>query len=186
MIVMQYSFTLPADYDMDIIERRIRDNGARLDHYPGLVFKMYLFARRDDATCPSQDNLYAPLYIWEDAHSLQQFLSCAGFTALTQSFGWPTIDTWHLSSAPCARWVKQQSFAQRRIRPIMPHSALPQQLAPSSTAPNDVHAWSPDRWRVLDVTLGTTLFPSAPPYTEQLQHYRIGYTAIGAAASLTT
>ncbi len=29
MIVMQYRFTLPADYDISIIERRIGDGGAR-------------------------------------------------------------------------------------------------------------------------------------------------------------
>ncbi len=27
MIAMQYSFTLPADYDMSIVDRRIRDKG---------------------------------------------------------------------------------------------------------------------------------------------------------------
>ena len=37
MLAMQYSFTLPADYDMTIIERRIAENGHRLDGYPGLV-----------------------------------------------------------------------------------------------------------------------------------------------------
>jgi hypothetical protein len=31
MIVMQYRFTLPADYDMAVIETRIRENGAKLE-----------------------------------------------------------------------------------------------------------------------------------------------------------
>jgi len=34
MIVMQYRFTLPADYDMTIIEKRIEENGAKLDGFP--------------------------------------------------------------------------------------------------------------------------------------------------------
>jgi hypothetical protein len=33
MIVMQYRFTLPADYDMAVIETRIRENGAKLDGF---------------------------------------------------------------------------------------------------------------------------------------------------------
>ena len=37
MIVMQYRFTLPADYDMAVIETRIRENGAKLDGFPGLL-----------------------------------------------------------------------------------------------------------------------------------------------------
>ena len=31
MIAMQYTFTLPADYDMGIIEKRIADNGHLMD-----------------------------------------------------------------------------------------------------------------------------------------------------------
>ncbi|CAK6500361.1 hypothetical protein PANPA_00247 (plasmid) [Pantoea sp. Nvir] len=38
MILMHYRFTLPADYDMAIIERRIAENGARLDGFPDLIF----------------------------------------------------------------------------------------------------------------------------------------------------
>ena len=39
MIAMQYSFTLPADYDMSIVDRRIRDKGPLLDGFPNLGFK---------------------------------------------------------------------------------------------------------------------------------------------------
>lgn len=46
MIAMQYSFTLPADYDMSIIDRRIRDKGPLLDGFPNLGFKAYLSARK--------------------------------------------------------------------------------------------------------------------------------------------
>ncbi|MGO6908064.1 DUF4865 family protein, partial [Rhizobium ruizarguesonis] len=46
MITMQYSFTLPADYDMSIIDRRIRDKGPLLDGFPNLGFKAYLSARK--------------------------------------------------------------------------------------------------------------------------------------------
>ncbi|MEL7696657.1 MULTISPECIES: DUF4865 family protein [Pantoea] len=48
MIVMHYRFTLSADYPMATIEQRIRLNGARLDGFPGLIAKAYLYARLDD------------------------------------------------------------------------------------------------------------------------------------------
>ena len=48
MIAMQYSFTLPADYDMSVIDRRIADTGPLLDGFPGLKFKAYLVARRGE------------------------------------------------------------------------------------------------------------------------------------------
>jgi Domain of unknown function (DUF4865) len=39
MIAMQYNFTLPADYDMSVIDRRIADKGPLLDGFPGFKFK---------------------------------------------------------------------------------------------------------------------------------------------------
>ena len=44
---MQYSFALPADYDMAIVERRIAEKGPALDGLPGLRAKAYLSARRE-------------------------------------------------------------------------------------------------------------------------------------------
>ena len=178
MIIMQYSFTLPADYDMDIIEQRIKDNGARLNDYPGLVFKVYLYARRDDALLPSHENLYAPLYVWKDVQSMQRFLSSSGFAALTQAFGWPSIDTWFPNQIPDASWVKQQAIAHRRITSIAPHSALEDTLSPAALMPYALQAWNSTLWQQLEVTF------DAPEESMQsgevrLQRYRIGYTALG-------
>ena len=52
MIAMQYGFTLPGDYDMSIIDRRIRDKGPLLDGFPNLGFKAYLFTRAPVGTSP--------------------------------------------------------------------------------------------------------------------------------------
>ena len=60
MIAMQYSFTLPADYDMAIVHRRIAEKGHLLDDFPQLHFKAYLSAQRDDESLASRENLYAP------------------------------------------------------------------------------------------------------------------------------
>ena len=60
---MQYSFVLPADYDMAIIRQRIADKGHLLDAYPNLLFKAYLSADRQSSTQPSRHNLYAPFYL---------------------------------------------------------------------------------------------------------------------------
>ena len=92
MIVMQYRFTLPADYDMAVIETRIRENGAKLDGFPGLLVKAYLFSRREDAHCA--ENRYAPLYVWRNPEAMARFLQSSGFKKLTEDFGWPQIDTW--------------------------------------------------------------------------------------------
>lgn len=49
MIAMQYSFVLPADYDMAIVERRIREKGPLFDGFPHLRLKAFLSARKQGA-----------------------------------------------------------------------------------------------------------------------------------------
>lgn len=44
VVAMQYSFVLPADYDMNIIKQRIASKGHLLDDFPGLIFKTCLIA----------------------------------------------------------------------------------------------------------------------------------------------
>src|SRR5476651_632979 len=125
MIAMQYSFTLPADYAMSIIERRIADNGARLDGLPGLIFKTYLYARRDDQELPSRENIYAPFYLWRDTASMTRFLTGSAFAALSQAFGRPRVRSWLVTKAPAAQWVTSQTIARRTIVPIAPDEDLP-------------------------------------------------------------
>ena len=84
MIAMQYAITLPADYDMAVIRHRIADKGHLLDDFPGLAFKAWLHASRDDRELPSRDNLYAPFYLWHDSEGMDAFLDGAGFAALTR------------------------------------------------------------------------------------------------------
>ena len=59
MLAMQYTFTLPADYDMDIIRQRVTTKGPAVDGFPGLGFKAFLYTRRGDH---GPENLYAPFF----------------------------------------------------------------------------------------------------------------------------
>ena len=45
---------------MALIEQRIASNGARLDGFPGLLFKAYLYSRQDDGTLPGQGRTAMP------------------------------------------------------------------------------------------------------------------------------
>ena len=93
MLAMQYSFTLPADYDMAIIRTRIATNGHKTDGFPGLVFKASLLAQRQDWDAAPRENIYAPFYLWEGNSGMNGFLGSAGFQGLASSFGWPSVRT---------------------------------------------------------------------------------------------
>ncbi len=82
MIAMQYSFTLPADYDMSVIDRRIADKGPLLDGFPGLKFKAYLVARRGEH---GLENLYAPFYVWSEDEGLGNFFAAQASRGLRRA-----------------------------------------------------------------------------------------------------
>jgi hypothetical protein len=124
MIAMQYGFVLPADYDMSVIDRRIRDKGPLLDGFPRLRFKAYLSARKKDADFASAENLYAPFYLWDEPQGVDDFLSGPGFAALTRDFGWPVVRTWMVWSAELGPDLGDARFASREIAPIAPYCDL--------------------------------------------------------------
>lgn len=126
MLAMQYSFTLPADYDMAIIRRRIADCGNRMDGFPDLGFKAFLHASRDPQGLGGQENLYAPFYLWESNAGLNRFLVGPGFAALAASFGWPSVKLWSVWQSRLAPEFTQARIATREIVQIDPFSDLGQ------------------------------------------------------------
>jgi hypothetical protein len=123
MIAMQYSFTLPADYDMGIIDRRIAEKGPLLDNFPNLAFKAYLTARRDNET-QNRENLYAPFYLWRHEAGLNDFVCGKGFDAVSQSFGRPSVKTWIVWQAEISAAISSAAFATREIQPIEHYASL--------------------------------------------------------------
>jgi hypothetical protein len=121
MIAMQYSFTLPADYDMGIIRERVADKGPALDRYDGLGFKAYLIADRAQG---SDENLYAPFYLWPDADQMQRFLDTPVFPGVANAFGWPSIKVWPVWNAHLSAEARKARYATREIAPIAPYSNL--------------------------------------------------------------
>lgn len=92
MQAMQYAITLPADYDMGIIHRRVALNGHRTDDLPGLGLKAYLVRERGRDGSPV--NQYAPFYLWHTADGMADFLCGAGFRGLSADFGRPEVRHW--------------------------------------------------------------------------------------------
>jgi hypothetical protein len=123
MIAMQYSFTLPADYDMAIVDRRISEKGHLINEFPNLKFKAYLSARKLDATGNSE-NLYAPFYVWDKNEGLNDFVCSPGFAGLTQSFGWPSVKVWSVWNCVVSDKLKSAACATRAVIATPPFSDL--------------------------------------------------------------
>ena len=167
MIAMQYRFHLPADYDMNLIHQRIHNNGARLNGFPDLVAKLYLYASRNEPDCPSQHNLYAPFYLWQQADGMQRFLHSEGFAALCAHFGQPQISLWLPDGALDVPRLTQQTticLSSRSMDTPLPGS--------------DNHllsAWNPQLWQALHIRSSVNDRVPAAGW----QNYRVAYVAHG-------
>lgn len=105
-LLAQYSIGLPADYDMDIIRRRVCDRGAALDHRDGLTVKAY--AITECGVDGAAINSYAPFYLWGSTHAAAHFHYGGGFAGIVSDFGRPSVRTWlpvaaRRGSLPAAR-----------------------------------------------------------------------------------
>ena len=184
MIAMQYTTVLPADYDMAIIRRRIADKGHLLDGFPGLGFKAWLHAARDDSGLPSRDNLYAPFYLWRDTAGMNAFLNGAGFAALSHDFGRPAVRTWIPWQAEMAGDLRKAPYATREIVTLPDHADLAEwqraEAALAREAMNEgalasVTACNPTDWTLVRFRLWPSLHPEFVHDERQL--YRVGHVS---------
>lgn len=173
MIAMQYSFTLPADYDMGIIEKRIADNGHLMDGFAGLIFKTYLYARRDCPQTGSAENIYAPFYLWQDVQSMHRFITGPGFQGVAKAFGWPQIKVYPVLAASVSAQSTDAVYAKREITDIAPFSDLPPSADDAvSDRLIDVIAWDTANWKKIHFTAGRNLLSGSG------QNYRIGHISL--------
>ncbi|MCM3766342.1 DUF4865 family protein [Neobacillus niacini] len=90
MIGMQYKVILPKDYDMEIIKKRVQNNGHKTDGFPGLKFKAYLMTKKGKNG--NLYNSYAPLYIWNSSQGMNRFIFEGFYDNILESFGWKQIN----------------------------------------------------------------------------------------------
>ncbi len=182
MIAMQYSFTLPSDYDMGIIDRRIREKGPLLDGFPDLHFKAYLSARRGEFG--TRENLYAPFYVWRKPEGASRFLCGPGFEAVTQSFGRPEVKTWIVWQAKVSDNLAQARFATREIpgiRSSSPLAAIRREEGDAAEADIGrgalacVCGFEPTGW----TRVRFRLWQKQPDGREDMQVYRLGHLSRG-------
>jgi hypothetical protein len=192
MIAMQYSFTLPADYDMDIIRQRIARLGHHMDGFPGLCLKAYLYADTLDPEHPARANRYAPFYLWHDVDGMNRFLEGAGFAALVESFGRPQVRTWSVwaqsvqATAASARWACLEEESIAEFIPLAQWKAteLARTEAASEQAGTCVTAcgYAPKEWSDFQLRL---LHEAPDHFAPGVQYFRVGHVSLAADHDLT-
>lgn len=172
MQLMQYEITLPADYDMGIIHRRVAARGSGTDRFPGLGVKAYLVRQRGRHGSPV--NQYAPFYVWSELSGMNQFLFGPGFDGIRTDFGRPAVRAWHgiaISDGP--EHASAPVAATRTVRAIDPGLALPgltgrlvdetQTVARQSGVNCTVTGVDPTAWQMVQLTLWSDEAPEGAP-----------------------
>jgi hypothetical protein len=184
MIAMQYSFVLPADYDMAIIDRRIAERGRFTDCFPGLRFKAYLSSRKQ----ADGENRYAPFYLWESPEAMNMFLTGPGFEAVSQSFGWPSVQSWIVWHAELTPRLHAARFATRELLPVLPYAGLAEMQAAEARraeralkehgALASVAAFEPGSWTLVQFAL----WEHDPGVATGCDRYEVGHVSTANAA----
>lgn len=183
MMAMQYSFVLPADYDMEIIRQRIASKGHLLDDFPGLAFKAYLSADRSGGV--AAENLYAPFYLWREPEAMHAFVNGAGFAGVAQAFGWPSIKIWSVWHHWLGEQVAQARHARRIVTPIAPYTALAalrEREQAQAVALREqgalavVVGFEPVSWSLVRFSLWRDVTDTAPQASEQC--YAVGHMSV--------
>ncbi|MEV8632977.1 DUF4865 family protein [Streptosporangium sp. NPDC051023] len=118
MYASQYEITLPADYDMRIIRKRVADFGHMLDDRAGLGLKAYTIRERGVDGSPV--NQYSPFYLWHETGAMARFLvGGGGFQGIIRDFGRPAAHHWTGVAAVAgpARAAAPRA-ASRRLTPL--------------------------------------------------------------------
>lgn len=185
LLAMQYSYTLPADYDMSNIRRRIATKGHLMDGFPDLVFKAFAYSANDYSYRYSGANYYAPFYLWQNASGITRFLESAGFTDLMQTFGRPVVRTWSVLYAQFRDSYPITSWATREYHDIPKDISLSELHKQESTQIKQeidskrilgaFSAYEVQTWKLIRYKLLTTC--PAQPDSTKLQIYQVGHLA---------
>ncbi|RLU87545.1 DUF4865 domain-containing protein [Streptomyces griseocarneus] len=179
MYAMQYEITLPADYDMGIIRKRVRDFGHTLDDRQGLHLKAYVIRERGADGSPV--NQYAPFYLWDDTAAMSHFLvGGGGFQNIVRDFGRTPVQHWTITAHETG---PAQDIAPRTASRHV--TSLPADEDPTAAVRSaldglrrtarhpDVHttalAVDPLRWQLLRFTLWRDAVPAGEPATERYE-----------------
>jgi Domain of unknown function (DUF4865) len=126
MIAKQYTTRLPADYDMQIVRRRVADRHAAFDELDGLGVKAWLIT---ETAAGATANRYCSFYLWNEAEGIDRFLFGNGFAGILDSFGRPAVEHWIgmdtrvgvAASARCATREDVLVSADQDLRELREH-----------------------------------------------------------------
>lgn len=154
MQAMQYTITLPNDYDMNIIKERVRLNGFKTDKFPHLLIKAYLIKEHIDNRI---SNTYAPLYIWRDSKGMNEFLFNGYYDNVLKSFGWQSINIGIPYSVELSDKIKNSNYVveeyqELTIRNGLSNIKIIEKFTKYTNNLGEIIIYNPEKWKFVKFT----------------------------------
>ena len=146
MNAMQYKITLPNDYNMDIIRKRVLENGYKTDNFKDLLLKAYLII---DTKNKKQ---YAPLYVWKNHTGMNKFIFEGYYDNILNSFGWQNINIGIPLEVTLANNFKDSAYALE-IEHIIEEThnmTYPKLSNKYNNSLGQVLIYNPDKWKYVE------------------------------------
>lgn len=150
MQAMQYKIGLPADYDMEIIKKRVSNNGYKTDGFQDLLFKAYLITERGT---DNQENSYCPLYVWKETEGMTKFIFGGFFDNIIDSFGWNNIEVGVTSNIQLSSSFSKSKYVIEEYHTINKQPSLENMTFRSEDLKNvlgQVTIYNPDKWKYVN------------------------------------
>lgn len=147
MQAMQYTVELPADYNMDIIRKRVRDNGSKTDGFQDLLFKAYLIT---DKKTGDNFNSYSPLYIWRQTEGMTKFIFDGFYDNIIASFGFKNIEIGITTTTDLSEHFGDSQFVVQQYHDIPVQQSLKNFRFDEdniSDSLGKVVIYNPDKWK---------------------------------------
>ncbi|MDR3595656.1 DUF4865 family protein [Clostridium sp.] len=146
MHAMQYKITLPNDYDMNIIKKRVNNNGKKTDGFPDLLLKAYLII--NDSTKKE----YSPLYIWKEYKGMNKFIFEGFYDNILGSFGWQHINIAIPIQLDIADNILHSKYVLEIEHNIQETNkmSIPKFSLPNESCLGKVIVYNPDKWKYVE------------------------------------
>lgn len=169
MQAMQYKIVFPADYDMEKIRKRVKDNGHKTDGFKDLLFKAYLITEK---SLGDLENSYCPLYVWKATDGMTHFIFGGYFDNIIASFGWKNIEIGVTSEISLDRSFSESKYVIEECHDIHQQPSLKEVGLKSHDDDNSlgrVTIYNPDKWKYVTFSF----FKEQPVLKPNLKRYSI-------------
>jgi hypothetical protein len=182
-VLVQYATPLPDEYDIEKLNRRIKEVAPAFDNYPGMFFKLYAL----NIAGPLVVNEYSSIYLWAGLDPMRKFLISDRFYNYAETFGRPSVRSWlpfviegKTASVAAAKFALRQRVEVPRMIKVGDFLEQWNRRARGRDALFHVAAFDPTAWELVDLSV----WQEKPEPEWKSDLYQLAHVSLGAPSAV--